>query len=105
VPVRRGGRLTRLIIRLAATTLASGALVAAAALPATAPGHDDHRDQQRSSVVLGSIQYDSPGHDDRSRRSLNAEWVDVTNTGRRAVNLDGWTLSDRAGGGQSPLKE
>jgi hypothetical protein len=91
----KGIRMSRFIIRLAATALASGALVAAAALPATATDPDDHaRHQQRSSVVLGSIQYDSPGRDDRSNRSLNAEWVTVSNNGRHAVNLSGWTLTD-----------
>jgi hypothetical protein len=43
--------------------------------------------------VLGSIQYDSPCRDNRSNRSLNAEWVTVTNTSRHAVNLRGWTLT------------
>jgi hypothetical protein len=45
-------------------------------------------------VVIGAVQYDSPGPDTRSTRSLNAEWVTVTNTGRSAVNLAGWTLTD-----------
>ncbi|RCH70249.1 lamin tail domain-containing protein [Streptomyces sp. SDr-06] len=49
----------------------------------------------RSPVTFGAIQYDSPGKDDRSQRSLNAEWVTVTNTGRTSVSLKGWTLSDR----------
>lgn len=74
--------------------LVAGALVSAAALPAAA---DPHRAPARSTVVLGKIQYDSPGRDNGTNRSLNAEWVDVTNTGRRAVNLNGWTLSDRDG--------
>lgn len=74
--------------------LVASALVSAAALPAAA---DPHRAPARSTVVLGKIQYDSPGRDNGSNRSLNAEWVDVTNTGRRAVNLNGWTLSDRDG--------
>ncbi|MFD5914965.1 lamin tail domain-containing protein [Streptomyces massasporeus] len=30
-------------------------------------------------------------------RSLNLEWVEITNTGRRAMNLDGWTLRDEDG--------
>ncbi|WP_392839463.1 lamin tail domain-containing protein [Streptomyces sp. LN500] len=47
--------------------------------------------------MLGSIQYNSPGRDDHSNRSLNGEWVEVTNTGYRPVNLDGWTLSNRDG--------
>ncbi|WP_437107368.1 lamin tail domain-containing protein [Streptomyces flaveolus] len=38
-----------------------------------------------------------PGRDDRSNRSLNAEWVEITNDSRRAVNLDGWTLEDEDG--------
>jgi hypothetical protein len=68
--------MSHFITCLAATGLASSVLVAAVTLPATAAGHDDHgRQQQRSSVVLGSIQYDSPGRDNRSTRSLNAEWV------------------------------
>ncbi|MFD7168998.1 lamin tail domain-containing protein [Streptomyces violascens] len=49
-----------------------------------------------SPVAFGAIQYDSPGKDDRSQRSLNAEWVTVTNTGRSTVNLKGWTLTDRS---------
>jgi hypothetical protein len=89
--------MSRFITRLAAIALSSGALVAAAALPATAAGRDDHgRQQQRSSVVLGAIQYDSPATawDNRSNRSLNAQWVTVTNTGQHAVNLSGWALTD-----------
>ncbi|MGW3151267.1 lamin tail domain-containing protein [Streptomyces sp. NPDC001177] len=48
-------------------------------------------------MVISDVQYDSPGRDDRSNRSLNKEWIDLTNTTRRAVNLDGWTLSDEDG--------
>ncbi|MEU5198469.1 lamin tail domain-containing protein, partial [Streptomyces scabiei] len=40
---------------------------------------------------------DSPGYDDRSNRSLNREWVEITNNARRSVNLDGWTLQDEDG--------
>ncbi len=36
----------------------------------------------------------APGRDNGANRSLNGGWVEVTNTSRRAVNLDGWTLSD-----------
>ncbi|AQU65528.1 lamin tail domain-containing protein [Streptomyces niveus] len=79
---------------LIAGVLVAGALVSAAALPASAV---DHRAPARSAVVLGKIQYDSPGRDNGSNRSLNGEWVDVTNTGRHAVNLRDWTLSDRDG--------
>ncbi|MGW5657528.1 lamin tail domain-containing protein [Streptomyces humi] len=48
-------------------------------------------------MVISDVQYDSPGRDDRTNWSLNKEWVEVTNTSGRAVNLDGWTLSDEAG--------
>ncbi len=80
--------------RVIAAVLGSTALAAAAVLPAAAAGHPHDPRPQRSSVVLGAIQYDSPGRDDGSRRSLNAEWVTVRNTGRHAVNLRGWTLSE-----------
>ncbi|WP_405862022.1 lamin tail domain-containing protein [Streptomyces sp. NBC_00090] len=33
----------------------------------------------------------------RSNRSLNAQWVEITNNTRHAVNLDGWTLQDEDG--------
>ncbi|GAA2992234.1 lamin tail-like protein [Streptomyces sp. KhCrAH-43] len=86
--------------RITAAVLASGALVAAAALPAVADGHGHghgrgHHDP-RPTVVLGQIQYDSPGRDNGSNRSLNGEWVTVTNTGRQTVNLRNWTLSDES---------
>ncbi|MFD4944652.1 lamin tail domain-containing protein [Streptomyces sp. NPDC058239] len=90
---------SRTVRRLVATALAAGSVVAVVAMPASADGgHDRGRhDQAYSRVVLGDIQYNSPGRDDYSNHSLNGEWVEVANTGHRAVNLDGWTLSDRDG--------
>ncbi|MFJ3339224.1 lamin tail domain-containing protein [Streptomyces sp. NPDC086766] len=79
--------------RLTAAALTCAAITAAIAVPASAA---DHR-APRSAVEISRVQYDSPGRDDRSNRSLNAEWVEVTNTTPRSVNLDGWTLSDRDG--------
>ncbi|GAA0594884.1 lamin tail domain-containing protein [Streptomyces crystallinus] len=73
-----------------ALALAAGGITGAVAVPATATT------VARSPITLGAIQYDSPGRDDRSQRSLNAEWVTVTNTGSGAVNLRGWTLTDRS---------
>ncbi|MFJ8197132.1 lamin tail domain-containing protein [Streptomyces sp. NPDC096152] len=73
--------------------MSCAAISAAIAVPASAA---DHR-ASRSAVEISRVQYDSRGREDRSNRSLNAEWVEVTNTTRRAVNLDGWTLSDRDG--------
>ncbi|MET7855320.1 lamin tail domain-containing protein [Streptomyces avermitilis] len=83
---------SRSIRRIAAAVLAAGATLGATALPASAQS-----DAYRSYVVISDVQYDSPGPDDRSNRSLNREWVDVTNTSGRAVNLDGWTLSAEDG--------
>lgn len=82
--------------RVVASLVAAGALIGAAALPAVAADHGrDHKG--RSAVVLGGVQYDSPGRDDRSNRALNGEWVEVKNTGRHSVNLRGFTLTDREG--------
>ncbi|MFD0305245.1 lamin tail domain-containing protein [Streptomyces sp. NPDC127119] len=82
--------------RIAAAVLAAGAALGATALPATA-ADGDRQQARRSHVEISAVQYDSPGRDDRSNRSLNNEWVEITNDGRRAVNLDGWTLSDEDG--------
>ncbi|MFD3505391.1 lamin tail domain-containing protein [Streptomyces sp. NPDC058676] len=80
--------------RLSAAALASAAVIGAVALPASAA---DHARPHHPKVEITSVQYDSPGRDDRSRRSLNKEWVELTNNTRRAVNLDGWTLQDEDG--------
>ncbi|MFJ1811215.1 MULTISPECIES: lamin tail domain-containing protein [unclassified Streptomyces] len=48
-------------------------------------------------MEISAVQYDSPGRDDRSNRSLNKEWVELTNATRQAVSLDGWTLKDASG--------
>ncbi|WP_406369785.1 lamin tail domain-containing protein [Streptomyces sp. NBC_01550] len=91
---------SRTVRRLAATALAAGSVVAVVAMPASADsdhGHGHGRHQSYANVVLGDIQYDSPGRDDWSNQSLNREWVEVTNTGRGAVNLRGWSLTDRSG--------
>lgn len=41
-----------------------------------------------------SVQYDSPGRDDRTNGSLNAEWIALVNNGPVAVNLNGWRVAD-----------
>jgi Lamin Tail Domain len=48
-------------------------------------------------VRFHSVQYDSPGADDRSPASLNQEWISVVNAGARPVNLLRWTVRDEAG--------
>ncbi|MET9020944.1 lamin tail domain-containing protein [Actinopolymorpha sp. NPDC004070] len=45
-------------------------------------------------IRFGKIQYDSPGSDNRSNKSLNAEYVVVRNIGTTSVNLRGWTVRD-----------
>ncbi|UFR07152.1 lamin tail domain-containing protein [Streptomyces sp. Go40/10] len=82
--------------RLTAVTGVAAAVVGAVALPASAADHD-HGRHHHPVVYISDVQYDSPGRDDRSNRSLNAEWVEITNGSRRAVNLDGWTLVDEDG--------
>ncbi len=69
-------------------------MIGAVALPASAA---DHPRPERTRVEISSVQYDPPGRDDRSNRSLNKEWVELTNTTRHSVNLDGWTLTDEHG--------
>jgi hypothetical protein len=47
-------------------------------------------------VRFSRVQYDSPGSDTGSNSSLNAEWIEVTNHGRRAKVLTAWTIRDTA---------
>ncbi|MEV7416364.1 lamin tail domain-containing protein [Streptomyces sp. NPDC089919] len=82
--------------RIAAAVLAAGAVVCAAAVPAAAHEGDRHH-QRQPQVQISRVQADSPGREDGSNRSLNAEWVEITNTGRHAVDLKGWTLRDEDG--------
>ncbi|GAA3763574.1 lamin tail domain-containing protein [Streptomyces tremellae] len=79
--------------RTAAVLLGAAVVTASAVLPAAAAGHAPHHRAPHSPVVVGAVQYDSPGRDDRSNRSLNGEWVTVSNTGRKPVDLKGWTLA------------
>ncbi|MEU6087762.1 lamin tail domain-containing protein [Streptomyces sp. NPDC047085] len=69
------------------------------ALPASAADRDHHHDNDHgrsygTQVVISDVQHGAWG---RSERSLNREYVEVTNEGHRDVNLDGWTLSDEDG--------
>ncbi|MGW6690922.1 lamin tail domain-containing protein, partial [Streptomyces sp. NPDC054961] len=80
--------------RTLAGLLAVGALIGAAAVPAAA---DDHRRDNRgghSSIVIGDVENAGRGRDNRA---LNGEWVEVKNTGRRSVDLRGYTLTDKQG--------
>ena len=70
---------------VSAVTLAAGAAPPAAAQTAPRP------------VRILKIFYDSPGPDLRTKESLNAEYITLLNTGRRAVNLKGWKVRDKSG--------
>jgi hypothetical protein len=74
-------RIAAVLVGLLAT------LAPASALPA----------QAASAVQITYVHYDSPGRDDGSNGSLNAEYVRIANTGTRAVSLKNWTLRDTSG--------
>ena len=45
-------------------------------------------------VRMTYVQYDSPGTDTGSNKSLNGEWVRIKNFRSTRKNLTGWTLRD-----------
>ncbi|WP_213451165.1 lamin tail domain-containing protein [Rhizomonospora bruguierae] len=47
-------------------------------------------------IQITKVQYNSPGPDNRSNASRNAEWVRLTNTTKSTINLKNWTLRDKA---------
>ncbi len=47
-----------------------------------------------SPVRFSRVWYDSPGNDTGTNRSLNAEWIRVTNHAQRSKTLTGWTIRD-----------
>ncbi|MFR9793214.1 lamin tail domain-containing protein [Streptomyces sp. MB22_4] len=80
--------------RLTAATAVAAAVVGAA-LPAAAAGR--HSGRSHGVVYISDVRHDATGRGARSNGALNQQWVAVTNESRRAVNLNGWTLSDAAG--------
>jgi hypothetical protein len=50
--------------------------------------------QASAAIRITKIYFDSPGTDDGSNKSLNAEYVQVKNTGASRKTLTGWTLRD-----------
>ncbi|MFJ9930277.1 lamin tail domain-containing protein [Streptomyces misionensis] len=81
--------------RLTAASAVAAAVVGATALPAAAAGH--HSGRAHGVVYISGVRYDSTGRGARSNAALNQQWVAVSNESRRAVDLNGWTLSDAAG--------
>ncbi|MEU8242515.1 lamin tail domain-containing protein [Actinoplanes missouriensis] len=53
--------------------------------------------QAAPALRFHSAQYDSPGKDTRSNKSRNAEWIALVNTGKKAVNLKGWSIKEKGG--------
>ncbi|MEV0994676.1 lamin tail domain-containing protein [Nonomuraea sp. NPDC050202] len=76
--------LRRIVPAAAAGTLAL-ALVAAPAQAAN------------PAVMFTKVYFDSPGKDTRSNSSLNAEYVVLLNTTRKAIQLEDWILRDKTG--------
>jgi hypothetical protein len=50
-----------------------------------------------SAIQISKVYYNSPGVDSTTNRSLNGEWVRITNTGTTARSLAGWAVRDAAG--------
>jgi hypothetical protein len=48
------------------------------------------------SVEITKVYANSPGTDNRSNTSLNAEYVVLKNTTKATIKLTGWTLRDRS---------
>jgi len=90
--VLRGPALAR--TALAGTVLAGTAAAGLLTLsgPAALAAPAAHR--APSPVVISEIFYNSPGSDNRSNASLNAEWVKLRNRTAHPVSLSGWTLRD-----------
>ncbi|MDG4794426.1 lamin tail domain-containing protein [Micromonospora sp. WMMD1082] len=76
-------RLIGLVAALAVTV--GGSLAVAAPAQAATPA-----------IEITKVYYDSPGVDNRSKASLNAEYVKLTNRRARTINLKNWTLRDKA---------
>ncbi|MGH3117108.1 MAG: lamin tail domain-containing protein [Gaiellales bacterium] len=50
-----------------------------------------------AAIRIVKIYYDSPGADNGSNASLNAEWIRIKNTGNSARQLNNWRIRDAAG--------
>ncbi|MGA8118113.1 MAG: lamin tail domain-containing protein [Actinocatenispora sp.] len=72
-------------------TAAAGAAALISVLATSAPAN------ATSTVHFTKIQYNSPGPDNGSPASLNAEYVTIKNTRSTSVSLQNWTVRDRVG--------
>ena len=73
-------------ISISAAAVTAFAVVAAVPAPAEAAG----------GIVITKVYVNSPGSDDGSNASLNAEYVTIKNTGTKGKSLKGWTLRDES---------
>ncbi|WP_157411438.1 lamin tail domain-containing protein [Actinoplanes rectilineatus] len=48
-------------------------------------------------IQFTRIQYNAPGADKKTNKSINGEYFKLTNKTKKTVNLNGWTVRDRAG--------
>lgn len=71
--------------------LAAAALALTATIAPTGPA------QAVPAVRFTGVQYDSPGPDNGSNTSLNAEWVRIKNTSNQNRSMSGWTIRDQQG--------
>lgn len=74
--------------KFSAMTIAGLSAVALLAVSTPAPAAAAGR------IYISKVQYDSPGTDNGSNTSINAEWVRITNSTSSKRTLTGWTLRD-----------
>jgi hypothetical protein len=75
----------KLLIPLVSAAAVAGLAVAATPAEAATP-----------SVSFTRVYVNSPGSDNRSNSSLNAEWVRLKNNTSKPIQLKGWTVRDRS---------
>ena len=78
--------MSRLVRSVLVGTLVAGGLLAVAPSASAAP-----------CVRIYRIYYNSPGKDDRSNKSLNAEWIPLRNYCGTSRALTNWRIKDVAG--------
>jgi hypothetical protein len=60
----------------------------------TGGGGGGRSGQSADGIRIAAIYFDSPGVNDGSNASLNAEWVQITNTSSKPAALGNWALHD-----------
>jgi lamin tail-like protein len=78
--------MSKRLVTGALSALATGAILIPAAPAEAAPA-----------IQIRRVYFDSPGTDNRTNSSLNAEWIRIRNTAGTGIQLEGWKIKDRAG--------